>query len=68
MLEKCKFCGSIPTFQKHFVLDDYFIGRKHFKGYYLHCDKCGYETKPGGTYEDAASIWDKENKEVRGVK
>lgn len=65
MLEKCKFCGNVPTFKESYVRDDYFIGRKHFNGYYLHCDRCGYKTEPGKTYEKAAEIWDGENKGVR---
>lgn len=65
MLERCKFCGSIPTFKKFFVNDDYYIGRKNLRGHYLYCDKCGYKTSVGKTYEKAAEIWNKANKEVK---
>ena len=68
MLEMCKFCGAMPTFKKHYVADNYFIGRKNFEGYYLYCDKCGYEVSPDRTFEKAAAIWNKENKEVKDVK
>ena len=62
MLERCKFCGSIPTFKRFYTNDEYFIGRKNFEGFRLHCDKCGYETSTDITFEKAAAIWNKANK------
>lgn len=57
----------MPTFKKYYVNDDYYVTRKNLYGYYLHCDRCGYETSTGKTFEKAAEIWNKNNNAKEGA-